>query len=329
MKILIIQTAFIGDVVLATALVEKLRAYYPQAEIHFLLRSGNESLLAGHPGIEKVWIWDKKQHKYRNLIRLLFSIRREKFELIVNCQRFAASGLLTAFSGAKISAGYAKNPFSFLFTNKFPHTLGHSGDAVFLHEINRNQQLIARFTDTVPALPALYPSVADFDSVKKYKDEPFVTICPASVWFTKQLPVEKWLELIMKIPANFNIYLLGAGGDHLLCNKIMHSFPERKISNMAGQLSFLQTAALMKDAAMNYVNDSAPLHFASSVNANVTAVFCSTIPQFGFGPLSSVHHVLEIEGKLPCRPCGLHGFRQCPEKHFKCALQINMQTFLE
>jgi ADP-heptose:LPS heptosyltransferase len=47
----------------------------------------------------------------------------------------------------------------------------------------------------------------------------------------------------------------------------------------------------MKDAAMNYVNDSAPMHFASAVNAPVTAVYCSTIPAFGFGPLSdrSIH----------------------------------------
>jgi heptosyltransferase-2 len=75
----------------------------------------------------------------------------------------------------------------------------------------------------------------------------------------------------------------------------------------------------MKYAEMNYVNDSAPMHLASAVNAPVTAYFCSTIPEFGFGPLSENSTVVQTTEKLPCRPCGLHGKRKCPEGHFKCA----------
>ena len=70
---------------------------------------------------------------------------------------------------------------------------------------------------------------------------------------------------------------------------------------------------------MTFTNDSAPLHFASAVNAPVTAIFCSTIPEFGFGPLSDVAHTIETEEKLLCRPCGLHGKKACPQGHFKCA----------
>jgi heptosyltransferase-2 len=51
-----------------------------------------------------------------------------------------------------------------------------------------------------------------------------------------------------------------------------------------------------------------PLHIASAMNAAVTAVFCSTVPQFGFGPLSEKSFVAEIKYKLYCRPCGLHGY---------------------
>jgi len=83
--------------------------------------------------------------------------------------------------------------------------------------------------------------------------------------------------------------------------------------------SLLQSAALMKGAIMNYVNDSAPLHLASAMNAPVTAVFLSTVPQFGFTPLSDNSSVCETSLDLPCRPCGLHGKGACPEGHFKCA----------
>jgi heptosyltransferase-2 len=97
---------------------------------------------------------------------------------------------------------------------------------------------------------------------------------------------------------------------------------------LAGSLSYLQSAALMSRAVMNYVNDSAPMHFASAMNAPVTAVYCSTVPEFGFGPLSDNRHIVEISQSLYCRPCGLHGYSECPEKHFRCALEINTLQLL-
>ena len=70
-KILIIQTAFIGDVVLATALLEKWRRFYPEDQIDFLVRKGNEGLLDGHPFLHEVLIWNKKENKTKNLFQLL------------------------------------------------------------------------------------------------------------------------------------------------------------------------------------------------------------------------------------------------------------------
>jgi ADP-heptose:LPS heptosyltransferase len=84
----------------------------------------------------------------------------------------------------------------------------------------------------------------------------------------------------------------------------------------------------MKLATMNYVNDSAPLHLASAMNAPVTAFFCSTIPEFGFGPLSENNQIIQTEEKLNCRPCGLHGKKVCPEGHFKCGTEINIKVTL-
>ena len=328
MKILIIQTAFIGDVVLATALVEKLHAFHPNVEIHFLLRRGNESLLSEHPKISKVLIWDKKHNKYNNLLQLLVEIRSAKYDAVVNCQRFAASGFLTGFSGAKSKLGFEKNPFSLLFSESYPHKIGKRDDVFFMHEVERNQLLISGITDHHAAAPKLYPTADDFTFVAGFKEQPYVTICPASVWKTKELPVAKWLELIKEIPASYKIYLLGASGDKPMAEQIVQESGNAQIANCCGAFSFLQTAALMKDAAMNYTNDSAPLHFASAMNASVTAVFCSTVPQFGFGPLSAESHLLEEQSGLYCRPCGLHGYKNCPEKHFDCAKKINMKTFL-
>jgi heptosyltransferase-2 len=291
-QFLIIQTAFIGDVVLATGIIEKLHHYYPEAAIDFVLRKGNEGLLINHPHLRQVIIWDKKNNKLLNLWKILRKIRSARYDKVINVQRFAATGLLTAFSSAKETIGFDKNPLAFMFTKKIEHIVSSRG--VMRHEIERNNDLIADFSDQLPFRPKLYPSEADFSLVEKYKSASYITISPASVWFTKQFPSEKWISFIRQVPQQYTIFLLGGPGDQLLAEEITAATKNSAVVNLCGSLNFLQSAALMKDAIMNYVNDSAPMHFASAMNAPVTAVYCSTLPLFGFGPLSDKSHIVEI-----------------------------------
>jgi heptosyltransferase-2 len=88
---------------------------------------------------------------------------------------------------------------------------------------------------------------------------------------------------------------------------------------MAGNLSFLESAALMKEAKMNFVNDSAPLHIATAVKGPVLAIYCSTVPSFGFYPIGENGHWIETNENISCKPCGLHGYKVCPLGHFKCS----------
>lgn len=170
--------------------------------------------------------------------------------------------------------------------------------------------------------PRLYPSAEDEKLIAPCIKSPMITISPASVWFTKQYPADKWIKFIDHLSHDHTIYLLGAPGDKALAEQIKKGSAHPGIQILCGGLSFLQSAALMQHAIMNYVNDSAPMHFASAVNAPVTAVYCSTLPSFGFGPLSDVSFIVEKEEPLYCRPCGLHGRKECPEGHFKCAYDI-------
>lgn len=311
-NILIIQTAFIGDAILASSLAEKLHAVYPKASISMLVRKGNEPIYKDHPFLKETLVWDKKENKIPNLFKLLFTIRKNKYDCVVNCHRFASSGFLAAFSGARHIAGYKENPFSFLFNFTARHRIGDG-----THEVERYNQLIEDFTDSTVFLPKLYPSGKDTEIVKPFQTASYVCIAPASVWFTKQLPLEKWLELCDRIHPSTIIYLLGAPGDEALCLEIKNRTRHPMVISLAGKLSLLQSCRLMQNAVMNYVNDSAPLHLASAANAPVTAFFCSTVPEFGFGPLSDNRTVLQVPN-LNCKPCGLHGYKACPLAHFKC-----------
>jgi len=317
-RILVIQTAFIGDVILATAVLEKLYAYYPDAEYTFLLRKGNETLLEGHPFLKKVLVWDKTQNKYKNFWKTLKTIRSEKYDLVVNLQRFMSSGIFMAFSGAQEKRCFDKNPLSWLASHKFPHKIGNK-----THETARNQALITDITDSNSSKPKLYPLQKDWDTIKPYQAGKYICIAPTSVWFTKQFPMHKWVEFIKLLPSETNIYLLGAKSDVLLCEEIREKLNHPFVHNLAGKLNLLASAALMQNALLNYVNDSAPLHLASALNAPVCAVYCSTVPDFGFYPVSDVSHIVETQEALACRPCGLHGYKTCPKGHFSCAENIN------
>ena len=328
-----------------TALLEYLHQTEPATPIDVLVRRGNEGLLSGHPYVRRVLMWDKKHRKYAALWDLLGQIRAAKYGRVVTLQRFASTGFLTAFSKAKERIGFAKNPLSRFFTRRVRHDIGNG-----THEVTRNLRLLTedlggRNAESVARnsafrlppssvseayLPRLYPSVADEAIVARYAAAgPYICVAPTSVWFTKQFPEAKWLELLAALPANLGVYLLGGPPDVAACERLATISGRGNVVSIAGKIGLLASAALMRGAVMNYVNDSAPMHLCSAVGAPVTAVFCSTVPAFGFGPLSPVSFVVETQELLDCRPCGLHGHGACPLGHFRCAYGIGVGQLLQ
>jgi len=340
-KILVIQTASLGDVILSTPVLEKLHHVYPGAKIDFLMKAGYERIFYQHPYLHRVMVWKKSEKKYRHLLDLIDTIRKNKYDVVINLQRFASTGLITTFSGSPVRIGFSKNPFSVFFTRRVKHQIGKGNSNP--HEITRNLSLLSHLTfstnsndSTLFPSPVtetgfsvkLYPSKHDYAKVSQFKTRQYITIAPGSLWFTKQFPEEKWVEFIRSLDAGLMVYFLGSPNEVDLCNRIINLSGHQNSLNLAGKLSFLESAALMKDAMMNYVNDSAPMHLASGINAPVTAIYCSTVPEFGFGPLSEKSFIVQATNSPHCRPCGLHGFAKCPEKHFDCAHRINNQQLL-
>jgi heptosyltransferase-2 len=317
-RVLVIQTAFLGDAILSTGLLEKIHHELPEYTMDLLVRKGNEGIFNGHPFLNNLLIWDKKKQKYKNLFLLWKKIRKQRYDLLINLQRFAASGLLTASSGATITLGFDKNPFSFLFSRTVKHDFS-------IHEAYRNQKLIFGLVSERHFKPKIYPQKSNFEKTAAFKVQRYITIAPASVWFTKQLPAEKWVELLTFYPGCL-VYFVGSKTDAELAETIItlcvKQQVELKAVNLCGKLDILDTAALYADAVMNFTNDSGPMHIASAVNAPVRAVFCSTVEKFGFGPLSDNGAIIETTENLKCRPCGIHGKNSCPEGHFRCAYGI-------
>ncbi len=216
---------------------------------------------------------------------------------------------------------FLNNPFSFLATRKVKHQIPHIQEGQIVHEVQRNLSLLNNAL-AAPVRPNLFPGDDDFKFIEKYQSNtPYFVIAPSSIWETKQWPAEKWKALMFRLPQQFTVYLIGSEKEFSYAQYLLEWHPLAE--NLCGKLSLLQSAALMKNALRVFSNDSAAMHLASGVNSPLTVIYCSTIPEFGFGPLSDDYKIIQTDTPLACRPCGLHGHKSCPEKHFSCAFHIN------
>lgn len=334
-KILIIQTAYIGDVILATSLIQKIKALDTTIQIDFLLRKGNESVLENDKEIKNIFIWDKKK-KYRSMFQIIKQLRQENYDAVLNIQRFLNSGIFTICSKAKVKIGFDKNPLSILFHHKIKHMIPYPHKKFrYLHEVQRNSLLIQPLfenykLEAAHSLP-LKLSISENDKKKVQtvtrNRGNYIVIAPASVWFTKQYSREQWVEFINLVPKEIHIFFIGAPSDKNFIDEVISD--KKQMINLAGELTLIQSARLMQKALRVFVNDSAPLHLASAVNAKITALFCSTVPRFGYSPLADDAVVLQERQNLACRPCGLHGKKECPLEHFNCSKLISAQDLLK
>jgi heptosyltransferase-2 len=322
-KFLIIQTAFLGDVILATPVCTELKRLFPDAQIDILVRKGNESILANHPAISSVFTFDKKAGKLKALKKCIQTIRKEKYNTVINLHRFGSSGIITALSKANKKIGFAKNPFSFAYTLKIPHEIGNG-----THEVERNLQTIAQLGAEKIVRPSLYPSKINETTAAQLTDatRPYIVLAPASVWFTKQLPIDHWIRLARKLTHHGAVFVIGGKDDASLCQLVIDGAALPASNNLAGKLNLLDSCALLQHAKRCYVNDSGPMHMASAMNTPTTAFFCATVPKFGFGPLADHSIIVETTEQLTCRPCGLHGGKTCPEGHFNCGKSIRIDN---
>jgi heptosyltransferase-2 len=326
-RILIIQTAFIGDVILTLPIVKVLKENYQNCKIDFLCIPQTSNLLENNPNIIDVIVYDKKgtDKGVRNLFKIIKTVRRGNYDLILTPHRSFRSAIVSFFSNCKKTVSFDKSSVSFLYTNRVEY-IERS------HEIIRNLKLLEQLgiNETEIIKPDLYPNEKDKcvvdDFFKKFgitKEDKFITIAPGSAWFTKRFPKEKFIRLLDYLDENeMKILLIGGKDDYELCERILNSSVNKNVCNLSGELSLLQSAELIKRARLLITNDSAALHIANSVDTNVIAIFGATVPAFGFYPYGRNDVVFEING-LYCRPCAIHGGNKCSIKTFDCMIRID------
>ena len=331
-KILIVQTAFLGDVILALPMVQTIKNHLPGSVIDFLCVPGNEPVLTGHPAIRNVIPYDKKGgDKFDKFIEVLSEIRENEYDAVICPHRYLRSALLTYYSGAKTRIGFDKNSLSFLLTGKIKYNSN-------IHEIYRNIDLARavpgiNFDENKVSLkPELYPSADD----KKYVSEllskadknKLITIAPCSRWFTKQFPLGKTISLVkLLVEQGCSAALIGGNDDTAYCNEAANIISDNRLINLCGKTSPLQSYLVIENSKALVTVDSAAQHLGAASSTPIILIYGSTDSSFGFYPLTSKNNIIEITG-LDCRPCTDHGRDSCPKTHFKCMNDIETERIL-
>lgn len=312
MSSLVIQTSFLGDVVLTTPLLGELAR---RGEVTCVVTPQAAPLLEQHPAVTRLVVYDKrgKDNGAAGFLRMARAIAASgEHDVAYLAQGSHRSGALAQAAGYRHRVGFATSAGRFWYTERraAPQGTHHSARLLSLAD--------PVLVDAPPPRPALHPTAAhaaEVDVLLAGVNDPLVALAPGSVWATK-----RWggfAELAQALRAR--PVIVGAAADRPLADEILARRPDA--IDATGRLSLLGSAALLTRCEAIVTNDSLPLHLASAMNTPTVALFGPTVPAFGFGPLSERMALPHVAG-LPCRPCHAHGPAECPLSHFRCMREL-------
>ncbi|TSA25592.1 MAG: glycosyltransferase family 9 protein [Ignavibacteriales bacterium] len=312
-KILIIRLSSLGDILLTTPVVRAINKEYPNSQIDYVVKKQYSSSLQYNPFISSLYLYEKEKVK-----SIKDQIHKKKYDMIIDLQNNLRSCALTFGLGTEVKR-FKKPTFKklLLVWTKInllkeikPMPMRYAEIAALQLDDNGLDLFIPK---------NINPQLA---AGKKY-----IGICPGAKHFTKQWPEEYFIELGNRLSSqNSTIVIFGGKDDQKLCEAVSSKI-ENSI-NLCNNNDLLQTAIDMKQCQHIICNDSGLMHTATAVGTSITAIFGSTVSEFGFLPYLSANSILE-NNSLSCRPCSHIGRSSCPQTHFKCMKEIKPNTVFD
>jgi heptosyltransferase-2 len=322
---LVIQTSFLGDMVLTTPLIAYLADHGP---VDVVSTPAASALLANHPMVRQRIVYDKRgaDRGVGGFLRMAARLRQTRYDAAYLAQGSVRSGSLAVAAGIGDRVGFSTSAGSLFYTTRVA-PIDNTHHAARLLALGTRDA--ASEVNPEQIRPRLYPGAAERAAVDALLTEfgadsdELYALAPGSVWATKRWP--HFAELSLALARRGRVVVIGGDADRALAEEI-HAATAGQAIDATGRLSLLASAELIRRSAVLVTNDSAPLHLASAMNTPTVAVFGPTVPEFGFGPLAERAGVAGLT--LPCRPCDRHGPQRCPLGHWRCMREISSDAVL-
>ncbi len=322
-KILIIRLSSIGDIVLSTPLIRVLRNKFPNSQIDFIIKKEFSELLKYNPNLTNL-IEFNTENGFKELLRLKRQILKENYDLIIDIHNNLRSIFLRMFTGAHV-VRINKRVFKRFLLVKFKINLYKNA----IHVVDRYIETLSNFSikNDNQGLEIFVPE--DTIEIAKNKinfsdKNLYIAIAPSAKHETKRWLPERFAQLGDKLAEKFKakIILLGGKEDEDRCRFVEEMMVSKPI-NLCGKTTLLESAAVLSMCKLLVTNDSGLMHIGSAMKTKIVAIFGSTVKEFGFFPYG-VENIV-IEKNIPCRPCSHIGRNKCPEGHFKCMRDIQVE----
>ena len=323
-KIVLLQTAFLGDCILTLPLVEKLAGFDHRSKIDILTSKRGYEVFKASPFVEQVIVMEKSSRSMQSVKKTAQGLKEGGYTHLYSCHRSLRSSLIALLSGIPDRTGFTNSVFSFVYHTTVPYRKD-------LHEVGRNLMLAGEVPEPLP-LPVMNADeplicIDDFTEFRT-RFRKLAAIATGSVWKTKKYPVNSFKEVCeLLVRHGYGVVLIGGKDDRAEAETITQSYPGT-VLNLTGKLTISESVWILQRTNVLVTNDSAPTHLGVSADIPVLTLYCSTVPGFGFYPYNSGSRFLSVQD-IPCKPCGIHGYRECPEKHFRCGTQLLPQTVFE
>jgi lipopolysaccharide heptosyltransferase II len=333
-KTVVFRLSSIGDIILSSPLLRGLRsAAGPAARIDFVVKKQYAELVKFNPHLSIVHEYDEATG-LDGLHQLGEELRAEQYGLVVDIHNnLRTKYLRRRCEGAEIVQVSKQGLERWI--------LVHLKKNIYKDNVpvaERYLSTVSRF-DVVndgKGLEIFIPDEIQFGvtsrmgSLRLHRYRKVIGICPGAKHFTKRWPQEKFAAIASRLSREFEakIFIFGGVDDRQpgteIAAVIAKETGEQSITNFAGTLRLLETAAAMEYCDLIITNDTGLMHLASARQKKILAIFGSTVKEFGFFPYGTESVVLE-RNDLSCRPCSHIGRNSCPEKHFRCMNDITAE----
>ncbi len=328
-KFLVVQTSFLGDVVLTTPVLSQIRRRYPHAWLAVLCTPRARSLLEGNPDVDEIIADDKRgrDRGWRALERKAGELRSRRFTTALALHKSFRTALLLFLARIPYRIGFRQSAGSFFY-----HCRVRREPA--LHDVERNLSILKPLGMAGDGCHARIRVEAEsgarervehiFESLGVATDGLIFGVNPGSVWPTKRWSAEGYADVILRLKRRYacQILLFGAPEDREIAENVQRLSGGAAV-NLAGQIALPELPCALDKCDLFITNDSGPMHVAVARGVPVVAIFCATTPSLGFYPYTS--NAVVVEKELPCRPCSSHGGRRCPLGTLDCARLIKAE----
>ena len=316
-KILIIKPSAFGDIVHSLPFLHAIKSCFPHCEIHWVVSKELQFFLEGHPLIDKLWIFKRKEWgistsivtTMQEIVSFCRGLRSEKFDISVDLSGLLRSGLITFFAGARIKLGFLESDEGspFFYTHKI-----RGGKEI--HAIDRYLKIASFLGCDTNNIEYPFAPFPEHPAICNELPRQYAIMVPSAGKEANRWPAERYGKLASRLP--IPSVMIGGKADSDVVQTAA-GFSEGKAINLVGRTSLKDVLPIIKNAQFMVTNDTGPMHLAAAFNTPVFAIFGPANP-IRTGPYGKIHTIIQEE--LECSPC----YRWKPCENWQCMERITV-----